>query len=193
MDTVKDKALLSWADLICAKQALVLYLVWKQHHICPMLSVYVTVSEKQSFIWFLVAEDTECTANSNKKESFHWSQWRWDQTYMVKRQKWETCFGLIHYGCWFDAEANWPFCLLLNCLDYAMLSQSKCFFPLTTSRWFEQIHSSLGRKALQERTGIGITNHEFFRIFSRTHVLFLSVFANSNMLICFPFCTQHPY
>lgn len=132
--TVEDKAPLSRVDLICTQQAWLLYLDWKQHHICPMLAVYITASEKQSCIWLLVAEDSvnspQTQIKGNVSTGLNGGEIR--NIWLKER---DGKYALAWSATDADyAEANWPFCSLLNCLDCARLSHSKCFFPLPKFR-----------------------------------------------------------
>lgn len=56
--------------------------------------------------------------------------WTW-------RGRRETSFSLISCGCLLYNKVNWPFCLVIYCLDNTTLSQPKYFFSIITLNWCE--------------------------------------------------------
>lgn len=65
--------------------------------------------------------------------------------------RWETSFSLISCGCLLYNKVNWPFCLVIHCLDCPTLSQTKYFsfyyhIELVQTAICAQNYCSLGKK-----------------------------------------------
>lgn len=136
-------------------------------------------------------QDTMNLLQTKVKGNLYWSQWSLKQTWL--KERWEKSFALIHYGCWLYTEVNWPLYSVLCCLDYARLSQPKCFFPIITFSWCELqfVNKITPPWETEEQAQVSNTHTTIFSKHSAENILFFPVLA--NMLICFLLSTQHPY